>query len=658
MSSGVGSAAARALAAAQAVAAKLRAASESGGFGAECAGLGCASSAASSGDFGSIPPPPPSAQAASFLASLAPPPPPLPPPPPPLAGEDRPAQRRRSGFDVAPPTGSACSSSAGSAQSLALAAALRMADALNVGIQNTSTAPHPAPTKSLDELLARDRARIAAAHERNQQYVIEKEAAAKASAKAAKAAAAAAAVAVAAAQASGIDPSGPAAKPRPAARGTINSAACSVYVSCLPRDATPAELIDHFGIVSPVVRVKLYKDAQGNNKGDGLVRADGAKPHQRAFSASKQLPAAARCCAPASPPTDAWPVLLQVTFDKEAAVLGAVQLLGGKMLRPGTPIQVSRAVFGGETNPREDGDGGNVPPPPPPPPPPPVTDLSEVEPVDASLRVVVVRGLFSPDNVPPSSHGEARAVWLEELTDDLWSECCKHGEVERITVLLPELAGPAVVQALGSEAVAIRFQKLEGAAAAVDALDGRFFAERELQAAFDDGTAAPLLPAEEDVTRQQRFGFGEIAIAYQDSIRVLRLAAAEGALFVACSTYLCEVDLYEYRNGLTGDAPQGAGYYRLEDAPPPDPFEQARAILQQAVDAGAAFVSCEEPIVDELPLYEYRDGPEGRGYYRHAAAPPAADPREQSLLLLREAASAAAEFVRCPEFVGASAGLW
>ena len=51
-------------------------------------------------------------------------------------------------------------------------------------------------------------------------------------------------------------------------------------------------------------------------------------------------------------------------------------------------------------------------------------------------------------------------------------------------------------------------------------------------------------------------------------------------------------------------------------------------------------------------MYEYRDGPEGRGYYRHAGAPPAADPREHSLLLLREAAAAAAEFVRCLEFVG------
>ena len=55
-------------------------------------------------------------------------------------------------------------------------------------------------------------------------------------------------------------------------------------------------------------------------------------------------------------------------------------------------------------------------------------------------------------------------------------------------------------------------------------------------------------------------------------------------------------------------------------------------------------------------MYEWRDGPEGVGYYRDAAAPPAADPREQSLLLLREAAAASAEFVRCAEFVGQVAG--
>ena len=54
----------------------------------------------------------------------------------------------------------------------------------------------------------------------------------------------------------------------------------------------------------------------------------------------------------------------------------------------------------------------------------------------------------------------------------------------------------------------------------------------------------------------------------------------------------------------------------------------------------------------ELPLYTYRGGPDGPGYYRHAGAPPASDPQEHSLCVLRQAAAAGAGFVRCQEDVG------
>ena len=134
-------------------------------------------------------------------------------------------------------------------------------------------------------------------------------------------------------------------------------------------------------------------------------------------------------------------------------------------------------------------------------------------------------------------------------------------------------------------------------------------------------------------------------------MRTLRLASAEGAPFIACATFLADVDLYAF----TQDGPQGSGYYRMHGAPPPDPYEQARAILAQASDAGAAFIACDEPI-DQLPMYEFRNGPEGMGYYRDASAPPPNDPIEAARLVLREAAAAAAEFVRCPEAVGELAG--
>ena len=90
--------------------------------------------------------------------------------------------------------------------------------------------------------------------------------------------------------------------------------------------------------------------------------------------------------------------------------------------------------------------------------------------------------------------------------------------------------------------------------------------------------AARTLPAAEDTARQQRFGFGEVAAAYQDSLRTLRLASAEGAPFIGCATFLCDVELYTFNPA----GPAGPGYYRDHDAPPPDPYEQSRAILAQA----------------------------------------------------------------------------
>ena len=45
------------------------------------------------------------------------------------------------------------------------------------------------------------------------------------------------------------------------------------------------------------------------------------------------------------------------------------------------------------------------------------------------------------------------------------------------------------------------------------------------------------------------------------------------------------VEHYDYRSPEThadADVPHGAGYYRHAHAPPPDPLEQSRSILQQA----------------------------------------------------------------------------
>lgn len=75
-----------------------------------------------------------------------------------------------------------------------------------------------------------------------------------------------------------------------------------------------------------------------------------------------------------------------------------------------------------------------------------------------------------------------------------------------------------------------------------------------------------------------------------------------GAPFIGCAEFVVAVEHYDYRSPEThadADVPHGAGYYRHAHAPPVDPLEQSRSILQQAADAGAPFIACAE-FVSEL----------------------------------------------------------
>ena len=70
---------------------------------------------------------------------------------------------------------------------------------------------------------------------------------------------------------------------------------------------------------------------------------------------------------------------------------------------------------------------------------------------------------------------------------------------------------------------------MSAAAAALDAIDGRSFDSHQVSAEFDDGSLRQHILETPDTERQERFGFGEAAGAYLDSIRILKLAIAEGA---------------------------------------------------------------------------------------------------------------------------------
>lgn len=347
-----------------------------------------------------------------------------------------------------------------SARATALAAAQQIADSL------TAALPRPPAVKTLDEVLARDRARVAAAEQRNLKYVRDQHANAKAKAKAAAAAAANAEAASReggsnANAANGVEggassrgsasaaPDGP--PPAKMARlaprsGAGGAAACSVYVAGLPLDLRPEELEDCMGKVGPITRVKIYRDEAGRAKGDALV-----------------------------------------TYQKDAAVIGAIQLLNRTEVRPGHPLTISRPVWGSEAQqqaallatrdaappssnapPASHGiskparlipglaphrtavaDVAAAAPPAPPKSAPATASGSSSAPSDEMLRVVVVRRFFLPSEVPPASNVAARRAWVQMTVDDLWEEACRHGEVPQ-SVASPDLRccstpGPALV---------------------------------------------------------------------------------------------------------------------------------------------------------------------------------------------------------------------
>ena len=85
-----------------------------------------------------------------------------------------------------------------------------------------------------------------------------------------------------------------------------------------------------------------------------------------------------------------------------------------------------------------------------------------------------------------------------------------------------------------------------------------------------------------------------------------------------CPEEVVAVHGYDFRNGE-----DGVGYYRRDDAPPPDEKEYMRVVLQRASAAGAVFIGCPEE-VQPLVGYMFRDGADGRGYYM--IDPPPAQP--------------------------------
>ncbi|KAG1703828.1 hypothetical protein DVH05_006837 [Phytophthora capsici] len=215
-----------------------------------------------------------------------------------------------------------------------------------------------------------------------------------------------------------------------------------VYMNGLPLDVTVQEVHDHFakcGVIQPDIvtgkpRIKLYQ-----NKETGGLNGDGS-----------------------------------VCYMKEASVELAVQLLDKSQIRPDWPIDVSPAVFQQKEGvfvkrkklkidtrakikmfEKEKALSWNE------------GEVNE----PAGLRIVVIKHMFTPAEIEDEAYEK-------ELQEDIHDECLKIGEVSKITLFAKHEDGVVV----------IKFASSGSAARCIEIMNGRFFAGRQLECGFWDGT--------------------------------------------------------------------------------------------------------------------------------------------------------------------------
>ena len=233
-----------------------------------------------------------------------------------------------------------------------------------------------------------------------------------------------------------------------------------IYIKCLPADVTFEELKSHFSSVGLIAlnpsdflpRIKIYRDDRGLCKGDASI-----------------------------------------CYHNEGSVELAVSILDDGFLRPSVKICVAKGDFNWTTSGDNSSGGGGA------------RSmgsndtrrkiaklamqqaLSWNEDVDyeskakkSALKIVVIEGMFIPEDFVEDPKFE------EEIEKDIYDECSKSGDVEKITLFSKNPAGVVIV----------KYKTSAAAEACRQLMDGRFFAKRKLRSYYWDGVTNFALQSE------------------------------------------------------------------------------------------------------------------------------------------------------------------